>query len=72
MHGTHAGTDASLLGGFKWLPWGLPFAILKASKRKHSIGIQALRGLTTIAKQPGEIAAGDLKPSHMCKFIYTC
>ena len=27
MCGTHAGADAPLLGGFKWLPWGLPFAI---------------------------------------------
>ena len=27
MHGTRAGADAPLLGGFKWLPWGLPFAM---------------------------------------------
>ena len=27
MHGAHVGADAPLLGGFKWLPWGLPFAI---------------------------------------------
>ena len=31
---------------------------------KHNIGIQALWGLTTIARQPGEIVAGALKPSH--------
>ena len=64
MCGTCAGTDTPLLGGFKWLPWGLPFAICKVGKWKHSVGIQALWGLTTIAKQPGKIAAGDLKLSH--------
>ena len=37
--------------------------------RKRNIGIQALWGLTTIAKQPGEIAAGTLKPSHMGYFL---
>ena len=66
MHSTHAGADAPLLGGFKWLPWGPPFAICKVGKRKHCIGIQALQGLMTVAKQPGEIAAGDLKLSHIC------
>ena len=64
MHSARAGADAPLLGGLKLLPWGLPFAIRKVGKQKHSVSIQALRGLTTIAKQPGEIAAGDLKLSH--------
>ena len=27
MRGARAGTDAPLLGGFKWLPRGLPFAM---------------------------------------------
>ena len=27
MHGVCAGANAPLLGGFKWLPWGLPFAM---------------------------------------------
>ena len=26
MHGTRTGADPLLLGGVKWLPWGLPFA----------------------------------------------
>ena len=26
MHGVHAGANAPLLGTFKWLPLGLPFA----------------------------------------------
>ena len=29
MCGTRAGADAPLLGGFKWLPWGPPFAMHK-------------------------------------------
>ena len=32
---------------------------------KRNVSIQALWGLMTVAKQPGEIAAGTLKPSHM-------
>ena len=28
MHGARTGADAPLLGGFKWMPWGLPFAML--------------------------------------------
>ena len=62
--GTRAGANTPLLGGFKWLPWGPPFVIRKVGRWKHSIGIQALQGLTTIAKQLGEIAASDLKLSH--------
>ena len=27
MRGARAGADAPLLGGFKWLPWGQPFAM---------------------------------------------
>ena len=27
MRGARTGTNALLLGGFKWLPWGPPFAI---------------------------------------------
>ena len=27
MYGAHAGADAPLLGGFKWLPLGPPFAM---------------------------------------------
>ena len=27
MRSARAGADAPLLGGFKWLPWGLPFAM---------------------------------------------
>ena len=57
-----AGANAPLLGGFKWLPWGPPFAMRLIGK--HNVSIQALQGLTTIVKQPGEIAAGALKPSH--------
>ena len=65
MHGACAGTDTPLLGGLKWMPWGPPFVIHKVGRRKHSIGIQALSGLTTITKEPGEITAGYLKPSHI-------
>ena len=65
MRSTHAGTDAPLLGGSQWLPWGPPFAMRKVGRWKRNIGIQALRGLTTVAAQPGEIAVGTLKPSHM-------
>ena len=64
MRGTHAGADIPLLGGFQWLPWGPPFAMRKMGGWKHNVGIQALWGLTTIAEQPGEIAASALKPSH--------
>ena len=32
---------------------------------KRNVGIQALWGLTTVAEQPGEIAAGTLKPLHI-------
>ena len=65
MRGAHAGTDAPLLGGFKWLPWGLPFAMCLSRWWKHTVGIQALWGLTTVVKQPGEIAVGTLKLSHI-------
>ena len=27
MCGARAGADTPLLGGFKWLPWGPPFAM---------------------------------------------
>ena len=27
MRGARAGADAPLLSGFKWLPWGPPFAM---------------------------------------------
>ena len=64
MCGAHAGTDAPLLGGLQWLPWGPPFAMRKMGGWKRNVGIQALWGLTTVAKQPGEIAASALKPSH--------
>ena len=33
--------------------------------RERNIGIQALWGLTTVAKQPDGKAAGALKPSHI-------
>ena len=37
---------------------------------KRIVGIQALWGLTTVARQPGEIAVGALKPSHIvCKLL---
>ena len=64
MHGAHAGTDAPLLGGFKWLPRGHHLQCDKLSKWKCNISIQALWGLTTVAKQPGEIVVGALKLSH--------
>ena len=41
MCGTHAGTDAPLLGMFKWLAWGLPFAKRKMGGSMHDVGIQA-------------------------------
>ena len=65
MRGAHAGTDTPLLGGLKWMPWGPPFVIHKAGRRKHSIGIQAQWGLMTVTKQPGKIVGGYLKPSHI-------
>ena len=37
---------------------------------EHNVGIQALWGLTTVAKQPGGKAAGTLKPSHMYISLY--
>ena len=70
MHSTHAGADAPLLGGFQRLPLGLPFAMRKTGGWKRNVGIQALWGLTTVAEQPGEIAASALKPSHI--FFTTC
>ena len=71
MHGARTGADIPLLGGFKWLPWGRPFAMRLIGWVKHNIGIQALWGLMTIVKQPGEIAAGTLKPSHMYIVSFT-
>ena len=65
MRGARAGADAPLLGGFQWLPWGPPFAMRKTGGWKCNVGIQALADLTTVAEQPGEIAASALKPSHM-------
>ena len=64
MRGAHAGADAPLLGGFKWLP----FALRKAGGWRHNIGIQVLWDLTTVARQPGETAASALKPSHIVQF----
>ena len=34
---------------------------------KRNIGILALWGLTTVARQPGAIAASALKPSHIVR-----
>ena len=65
MHGARAGADAPLLGGFKWLPWGPPFAMHSAGGWKHNVGIQVLWDLMTVARQPGKTAASALKPSHM-------
>ena len=64
MRSTCAGTDAPLLGGFKWLPSGPPFAMHLAGGWKHNVGIQVLWDLTIIARQLGETAASALKPSH--------
>ena len=64
MRGTRTGANTPLLGGFQWLPWGPPFAMRKMGGWKRNIGIQALSGLTTVAKQLGEIVASALKPSH--------
>ena len=36
---------------------------------ERNVGIQALWGLTTVAKRPGGKAAGTLKPSHMYMVI---
>ena len=60
MRGTRAGVDTPLLGGFKWLPWGPPFAMRLSGWVKCNVSIQALYDLTTVAEQPGEIAAGTL------------
>ena len=65
MRGACAGTDAPLLGGFKWLPWGPPFAM---HGWKRNVGIQVLWDLMTVARQLGETAASALKPSHM--YVY--
>ena len=64
MCGTRTGANAPLLGGFKWLPWGPPFAMHLAGRWKHNVGIQALWGLATVTEQPGEIVVGTLKLSH--------
>ena len=68
MRGARAGANAPLLGGFKWLPWGQPFAMHQAGGWKHNVGIQVLWDLTTVARQPGETAASALKPSHMYSY----
>ena len=68
MRGAHAGTDAPLLGGFKWLPWGPPFAMHKAGGWQHNISIQVLWDLTTVARQPGKTAVSALKPLHIEKY----
>ena len=65
MRGARTGTNALLLCGFQWLPLGPPFAMRKTGGWKRNVGIQALWGLTTVAKQLGEIAASALKPSHI-------
>ena len=66
MRGARTGANAPLLGGFQWRPWGPPFAMRKTGGWKRNVGIQALWDLTTVAEQPGEIAASALKPSHIC------
>ena len=70
MCGTRTGTDTPLLGGFKWLPWGPPFALRKAGGWRHNVGIQVLWDLTTVARQPGATAASALKPSHILILMY--
>ena len=64
MRSAWACADAPLLGGFKWLPCGPPFALHWAGGWKHNGGIQVLWDLTTVTRQPGETAASALKPSH--------
>ena len=64
MRSICAGADALLLGGFKWLSWDCHLQCIEAGGWKRNIGIQALWGLMTVIKQPGEIVAGTLKPSH--------
>ena len=58
MHGTRAGADALLLGTFKWLPWGQQYG------KNRWVSVQrrypSPNGLTTVAEQQGEIAAGTL------------
>ena len=68
MHSARAGADAPLLGGFKWLPWGPPFAMRKVGGWKRNVGIQVLWDLMTVARQPGETAVSALKPSHIVYF----
>ena len=48
-----AALGAAICNAFKWVVG----SVTSVSK--------ALWGLTTVVKQPGEIAAGTLKPSHM-------
>ena len=60
MRGAHAGADAPLLGTCKWWPPGQPFAM----RKNRWVGVRrqypSPSGLTTVAEQQGEIAAGTL------------
>ena len=54
MHGTHAGNNAPLLGGFKWLPWGPPFAMHEVGGWKRNVGIQVPMGLDDRRQATGQ------------------
>ena len=41
MRSGRTGADAPLLGKFKWLPWGMPFAKQKMGGSMRNVGIQA-------------------------------
>ena len=60
MRGARAGTDAPLLGTFKWLPWGPPFAMQEIRWVSARRLYPSPYGLMTIAEQQGEIVAGTL------------
>ena len=70
MRSARTGVDAPLLGGFKWLPWGPPFAMRLSGWVKRDVGIQALYDVTTVAEQPGEIAAGTLNRHILYTVLY--
>ena len=54
MHGIHAGADPHCYVEANGGPKGATICIHLQMVEKHNVSIQAHRGLTTIAKQPGQ------------------
>ena len=68
MRGTRAGANAPLLGGFKWLPWGLSFAIRLSGWVEAQRQYPSPVLLDDRRRATGRDSGGYPKPSHMQEF----